>query len=465
MSNAKPNGLIHVVIGGSGFLGANIVSALVKRGETKVHSVDVREPVNKIAEANVTFHAADITSADSLVQVLTKIAPDVIYHTASPTAVGRNLSLYEKVNVHGTQNVISAAQRANVKALVFTSSASVVFEGNDLINVDERMPYAAKPFDLYNDTKARAEKLVLDANTDEDTQGLKTCALRPSGIFGPGDRQMIPGAINVVKTGKQNVQIGDNKNLTDWTYVENLVHAHLLAADKLVGGAARYPRELLAAAHLSDRSVGTLEPDSSLDRPVPTSEVRPDVLGATDYARSLPSTIQSVARTEDGQSTIDLRPVIRNKFDQFFHLVNPDVPSAGNPIPETISLAEESIAVAGEAFFITNNQPIPFWDMMRAVWREYDPESVDLKRVWHLSVGFGYGMAYLAEWFYMLSGNKEGTFDRYKVGYTSVARYFNIEKARRVLGYEPLYGLEEGIRRSVAWYKETEKQGQFDKKA
>lgn len=442
-----------------------MLSALVKRGDSKVHSIDLYEPHADVSVPGVSFHSANITSLDSLNKVFDTIKPDIVYHTASPTAIGRDTFMFEKVNVNGTENIITACQRYNVRALVFTSSASVIFSGADLINVDERMPYPDKHFDAYSETKARAEKLVLEANTDEGALGIKTCAIRPAGIFGPNDRQMIPSVIGVVKAGKQNVQIGDNYNLSDFTYVENLVHAHLLAADKLIAGARPYPRELLASVHLPNRSRGTAEPESSLDRAVPTSENRPDVSGARDYARDLPSTLSAVARTDAGLSSIDLRPVIRNKFDQFFHVVNPDVPSAGNPMPETVSIAEDKINIAGEAFFVTNGEPIPMWDMLRAVWREYDPESVDLKKVWHIPQSLGYSMAYCAEWVYYLTGNKEGTFDRYKVAYTTVFRYYNIEKARRALGYEPLYSLEEGIRRSVAWYKKSEKQGQFAKKA
>jgi len=58
-------------------------------------------------------------------------------------------------------------------------------------------------------------------------------ALRPSGIFGPRDMQMIPGFLDAAKAGKSKFQLGDNTKLFDFTYVGNVVDAHLLAADKL----------------------------------------------------------------------------------------------------------------------------------------------------------------------------------------------------------------------------------------
>jgi sterol-4alpha-carboxylate 3-dehydrogenase (decarboxylating) len=104
-----------------------------------------------------------------------------IIHTASPHANLKDAALYWKVNVDGTKAVIAAAQASGVRKLVFTSSAGVVFNGGDIIGVDERLPYPAQPFDAYNESKAKAEEAVLAANGQG---GLLTVALRPAGIFG-----------------------------------------------------------------------------------------------------------------------------------------------------------------------------------------------------------------------------------------------------------------------------------------
>jgi sterol-4alpha-carboxylate 3-dehydrogenase (decarboxylating) len=85
------------------------------------------------------------------------------------------------VNVDGTTAVIAAAKENKVPKLVYTSTAGVVFNGQDLINVDERIPFPEKPLDAYNESKAMGEELVLAAN---GTDGLLTVALRPAGIFG-----------------------------------------------------------------------------------------------------------------------------------------------------------------------------------------------------------------------------------------------------------------------------------------
>lgn len=89
--------------------------------------------------------------------------------------------MFYKVNVDGTKAVIAAAVATGVRKLVFTSSASVVFDGTDLADADERLPYSKTPVDAYTDSKAKAEAAVLAAN---GKGGLLTVALRPAGIFG-----------------------------------------------------------------------------------------------------------------------------------------------------------------------------------------------------------------------------------------------------------------------------------------
>lgn len=82
----------------------------------------------------------------------------VVFHVATAQYFGgegsNSKALMHGVNVIGTQNVIDACVIQKVPKLVYTSSASVVFQGKDLVNVDEGTPYAAKPMDYYTGTKA-----------------------------------------------------------------------------------------------------------------------------------------------------------------------------------------------------------------------------------------------------------------------------------------------------------------------
>ena len=89
--------------------------------------------------------------------------------------------MYWKVNVEGTSAVIAAAIANKVQKLVFTSSAGIVFDGSNVIGADERLPAPNKAMDAYNESKAKAEEIVLAANGNG---GLLTVALRPAGIYG-----------------------------------------------------------------------------------------------------------------------------------------------------------------------------------------------------------------------------------------------------------------------------------------
>jgi sterol-4alpha-carboxylate 3-dehydrogenase (decarboxylating) len=452
MANSRATQEAHFVIGGNGFLGSSIIRLLKGRGEQHVHVFDLSAPAAGSSFEKVTYHSGDITNAESLNKALLEASNAninagqpgdvVIYHTASPVA-GLGKDVYEKVNVQGTETVIQVAKELHIKKLVFTSSAGVLFTGEDLVNVDERFPYPQKAMDAYNDTKARAEQAVLAANDTSDDEGLRTCALRPAGIFGVNDRQALPGFFQVLATGRANMQIGDNENLFDWTYVDNVAHAHLLAADRLlIPRTKQYDVSRMAYEHLPP-VVGPEEKKLRLRDP-PTSEKRPSPPGAKDYAAELPSTL-----VISEENPLDVRPVVRNKFDQFFHHLNPEISCLNNPLPESTetNLARETLGVAGEAFFITNGQPIPFWDFPRALWAGVGTVIPD-EKIWKLSKGFGMTLAGLAENVCWVLG-KTSIFTRYRVTYTACARYYNIEKARRILDYEPIVGLNEGIKRSV----------------
>lgn len=219
-----------VVTGGAGFLGRHLVEQLVDSGlyeEVKV--MDIRIPDDKVA--GVTYVACDLRRPDDVKAAIQ--GASVVMHTATASPTGANAynkQLMKSVNVDGTQNVIDACLAHDVKVLVYTSSASVVFEGKDLLLVDEDTPYASKPMDFYTETKIDGEKLVLQANQ----AGLSTCALRPSGIFGEYDQLTVPSIVSKAKAGKTKYIIGDGKNMMDWTYAGNIAHAHILAASTLL---------------------------------------------------------------------------------------------------------------------------------------------------------------------------------------------------------------------------------------
>ncbi|KAI1437533.1 C-3 sterol dehydrogenase/C-4-like protein [Xylaria sp. CBS 124048] len=229
-----------LVIGGCGFLGHHVVNLLLRDWKSNVSVIDLKCQRNRRPDSDgVTYVEADITDNDGLLKAFDRLKPDVVIHTASPPAQGASHvsnEIFYKVNVEGTRAVIAACQQSGVKALVYTSSASVISDNkSDLINANEEYPVIRGKLqsEYYSETKAHAEQLVLEANRSQDSK-LLTTAIRPSGIFGEGDMQLVYHAVGAYRGGNDKVQVGANTNMFDFTYVENVAHAHLLAARALL---------------------------------------------------------------------------------------------------------------------------------------------------------------------------------------------------------------------------------------
>ena len=137
------------------------------------------------------------------------------------------------VNVGGTKNLVHAAQAAGVKRFVYTASNSVVMGGQRIADGDETLPYTTRFNDLYTETKVVAEKFVLSQN---GVGGLLTCSIRPSGIWGRGDQTMFRKLFESVLAGHVKVLVGSKDVKLDNSYVHNLVHGFILAAEHLVPG-------------------------------------------------------------------------------------------------------------------------------------------------------------------------------------------------------------------------------------
>ncbi|GMM43559.1 sterol-4-alpha-carboxylate 3-dehydrogenase (decarboxylating) [Pichia kluyveri] len=227
-----------LLIGGAGFLGLHIVQQFWEQSpRPEIHVFDIRPLPDKISKyftfdpKKIQVHVGDLTSKDDVTKAIKESNPSVIVHSASPIH-GLGQEIYEKVNIHGTKNLIECAKEQKIRALVYTSSAGVIFNGEDVHNADETWPIPEVPMDGYNETKAIAENMVLKANSP--SENFYTVALRPAGIFGPGDRQLVPGLRQVLERGQTKFQVGDNNNLFDWTYAGNVADSHVLAAQKLL---------------------------------------------------------------------------------------------------------------------------------------------------------------------------------------------------------------------------------------
>eukprot|EP00250_Pteridium_aquilinum_P017404 c23614_g1_i1 orf=215-1936(+) len=236
------DGRVCVVTGGRGFAARHLVLQLLACGRWSVvrildlaaHiSLDAHEQSGLLAQslASRKAHYVSVDLRDQS-QVLQACKGAVaVFHMAAPDSSINNFNLHYSVTVQGTRNVINACISNNVPKLIYTSSPSTVFDGvHGIMNGDESMPYPDRHNDVYSETKAQAEALVLAAN---GKSGLVTCALRPSSIFGPGDRLLVPSLVAAARSGKMKFILGDGKNMYDFTYVENVAHAHVCAEEAL----------------------------------------------------------------------------------------------------------------------------------------------------------------------------------------------------------------------------------------
>ncbi|KAF2842775.1 putative NAD dependent epimerase/dehydratase [Patellaria atrata CBS 101060] len=340
----------HVLVtGGLGFVGSAILHALLNAHPSfKTTVLDIKPtPLGYKLPSGVNYIQADLRSKSDALRAIRGTKPTVIIHTAgySPTGSAR-YSQTERaqvfsINVKGTENILHAAREEGVKAFVYTSTCCVISDDldHDFPNMKETLP-TGRATTVYGQSKTIAEHLVLSVNYPE----LATCALRPSVIFGPGDTQLIPTLHACIEKGETPFVVGDGFNLTDFTYVDNVSHAHVLALENLLG------------------------PKSA----------------------------------------------------------------------------------AGEAFFITNGQPIPFRDFCLAVWTEFGHiPSYEIR----IPKTLAWFAGSILDWVTWMTG-KEVTLSAGSVKDAYGVRYASIEKARKVLGYSPIVGLQEGIGISCKDYYE-----------
>ena len=214
---------MHILVtGGGGFLGRYICEQLIARGD-QVRSFG-RGSYPELETIGVEVVHGDLRDAEKVSVACRGI--DCVIHSAALAGIGLKPHRFEQTNVLGTENILAACREHDVERLVYTSSPSVTFSGQDQRGVDESAPYPAQWLAHYPRTKALAEQSVLASDHP------RSCALRPHLIWGPRDGHLIPRLLARARSGRLR-RVGDGTNLVDITYVENAAAGHLLAVDAL----------------------------------------------------------------------------------------------------------------------------------------------------------------------------------------------------------------------------------------
>ncbi|CAN6205019.1 unnamed protein product [Urochloa humidicola] len=228
-----------VTFGRSTLLGRHLAAALAASGRWSAVAVLDPSPSPPPASPLVRHHAVDLSDPARLASALASAA--AVFHVDATTAAaswgdGSFLSLH-RLAAEGTRRLLAACRAAGVRRLVYTGSADVVAAGaRDLVNVDEdSAPYPDKFGNAVSELRAQVEMMVLDADR---VDGMQTCVLRPSNMFGPGDSSLLRFVAGYARSPVGKFVIGGGSNISDFTYVENVAHANICAEQTLCSNAA-----------------------------------------------------------------------------------------------------------------------------------------------------------------------------------------------------------------------------------
>lgn len=322
-----------LVTGGGGFLGKAIIRLLLAKG-VAVRSFS-RKSYPELTALGVEHHCGELSDLNAVTAAVDGCT--CVYHVAAKAGVWGPYTEYYQANVVGTKNIIQACCAQQVQRLVYTSSPSVVFDGNDMEGVDESVPYPAHYHSFYPQTKAEAEQLVLAANNDK----LATVALRPHLIWGPEDNHLVP---RILERGRQGAlrKLGQRPCLVDTIYIDNAAEAHLQAAE-----------------HLKINS-----------------------------------------------------------------------------------------PVAGKAYFLSNDEPLPLWDIVNRILDAGNLPPVTRT----ISPGLAYAIGAILEKIYgFLNLKGEPRMTRFVAREMSTAHWFDLSAARRDFNYQPKVSIDEGLQRLRVW--------------
>ncbi|HEU4974723.1 MAG TPA: NAD-dependent epimerase/dehydratase family protein [Baekduia sp.] len=233
-----------LVTGGAGFIGSNLVDALLDQGA----EVDVVDNLSTGRRGNLEagaldrgarLHELDITDAAALREVVADVAPEVIFHLAAQIDVRKSVedpAFDATVNVVGTINVLEAAREAGVARVVNTSTGGAIYGDADRIPSPEDVE--PLPMAAYGQSKFCAERYL---GWHRRLYGASNVTLRLGNVFGPrqdplGEAGVIAIFCGKLRAGERPTIYGDGTQTRDYVYVGDVVRAQLAAAQSEVIG-------------------------------------------------------------------------------------------------------------------------------------------------------------------------------------------------------------------------------------
>jgi len=223
-----------LVTGGAGFIGHHLVRALLERGDEVAviddFSTGLEQRLSGVAREIRLVHG-DVRDPDALDEAV--VGAEVVYHEAALPSVARSVRdprLTSEVNVTGTIEVMLAAARSAVRRVVLAGSSSVYGASLELPRRETQIPDPQSP---YAASKLAAEHFLHSLGR---LHNVETVALRYFNVFGPGQdpgseyAAVVPRFVTAALAGELPTVYGDGRQTRDFTYVDNVVEANLLAA-------------------------------------------------------------------------------------------------------------------------------------------------------------------------------------------------------------------------------------------
>jgi UDP-glucose 4-epimerase len=234
-----------LVTGGAGFIGSNLVDALLARGDAVTVVDDLstgrRSNLDGALAAGAELTELDIRAAFELTRVLERVEPEIVFHLAAQIDVRKSLSdpaFDAAVNVGGTANLLEAMRGAGCGRIVFVSTGGAIYgEGaGKALPLDEGAPI--EPFSAYGQSKFAAEGYLALYERLYDLTGV---SLRLGNVYGPrqdplGEAGVIAIFCGRLRAGERPTVYGDGKQTRDYIYVGDVVGAALAAAGSEASG-------------------------------------------------------------------------------------------------------------------------------------------------------------------------------------------------------------------------------------
>jgi len=223
-----------LVTGGAGFIGSNIVDALISAG----HEIAIIDNLSTGKEENInpeaSFFHIDITDFEALEGIFQNFKPEIVFHVAAQIDLRKSVeepSFDAEVNVVGSVNLFSLCIQYGVKRIIFSSTGGALYGEREKIPANENS--SIEPLSPYGVSKYCTEQYL---NYFKRLYGIERVILRYGNVYGPrqdpfGEAGVIAIFTNKILNGETLTVYGDGNQTRDYIFIEDVVRANLLSIE------------------------------------------------------------------------------------------------------------------------------------------------------------------------------------------------------------------------------------------